>query len=459
MKNVAQGELAESWPLQARAARSDILLEVALTLLLIVTFFIGPLKMIGAGWLSYVLPDALGVLVLLIVFVGRAVRGQPLFAASPLTIPILFIAVLCFLQLANPAAPFIRSVMGLRTWLLYLAFYFVGFYGFRSLRQVVRLYGLLLTLGCLAALYGLYQWRAGPQVFANWSDQYGHYAKVMWSAGLFRAFSTFLLPNTFGSNMGFLMFVAFGVAASSILGRRARLAAAAAFVLMGAGMAASGTRAPLVELVAAGLIGLTVLPGIAARFRLAVTGLVLFSAVALFVLGVIGPEISRRFGSLFQPDQFFWKWFEPLVGGLGVAMRHPFGLGTAYTGGVPQMINNPVLRDLPTTTIDSGYGSAAAELGLLGFAAFGYLAVKVAFEGVRAWGRLRPGRLRDAMLAPALLCCNFPVLGLIGGVHASLPSSIYYWLLIGVLMKAPSLQRHLAEVPASANPTTPIQQS
>jgi hypothetical protein len=409
--------------------------------LLVVGFFIGPLKMVGAGWLGYALPDVLALIILMIVFADRAVKHLPLLVASPLTIPILLVAILCVLQLANPAAPFIRSVMGLRTWLLYLAFYFVGFYGLRSSKQVERLYALLLSLGCVTAIYGLYQWRSGPEAFANWSDQYGHYARVMWSAGMFRAFSTFLLPNTFGSNMGILMLVAFVVAASPLLQTRWRFAAGAAFVLMGAGLGASGTRAPLVMLLFAGVVGLTLLPGIPRRIRLGVIGITLSVTAMFFVLAVVGTAISPRFASLLQPDQFFWKWFEPLIFGLQIASAHPFGLGTGFTGGVPQFINNPVIRGLPTTTIDSGYGSAAAELGFLGFAVFVYLAVKVAVEGVRAWGRVHPGILRDLMLAPALMCCIYPILGLIGGTHAFLPESIYYWLLIGVLMKAPILQR------------------
>jgi len=262
----------------------------------------------------------------------------------------------------------------------------------------------------------------------------------MWSAGQFRAFSTFPLPNTFGSNMGFLMLIAFGVAASTVPRTRWRVAASAAFVLMGAGVAASGTRAPLVFLAFAGFVGLALLPGIPRRLRLGAIGVALSFAAVFLVIAVIGTAISSRFASILRPDQFFWKWFDPLTFGLQIASAHPFGLGTAATGGVPQFINNPVIRDLPTTTIDSGYGSAAAELGFLGLAAFVYLAVKVAVEGMRAWGRLRSGRLRDLMLAPALFCSVYPILGFIGGVHAFLPESIYYWLLVGLLMRAPTLR-------------------
>jgi hypothetical protein len=415
--------------------------EVLVAILLVVAFFIGPLKLIGAGWLGYLLPDALTILTLLLVFVERAMRRAPMFAASPLTIAILLIGFVSVLQLANPASPFVRSVLGLRTWALYLGFFFVGLHAFRSRRQVESLYALLLVLGCVTAAYGVIQWRAGPEAFASWSEEYGRYARTLWSAGLFRAFSTFVLPNVFGANMGLLMLIAYCVAASSSIPMVWRVAAGGAFALMGAGIAASGTRASVVELFIAGAIGFTLLPGRLRRLRLGVTGLVLSLAAVSLVLAAVGPGIGVRFVSILDPNEFFWKWFDPLIRGVRIALAHPFGMGLGYTGGVPRFLNSPGLSDLPTTVIDSGYGAAAAELGLVGLGVFVYFAVKVGLEGVRAWGRLVPGRLRDLMLAPALYAALYPIVAVLGGTHASLPSSIYYWLMIGTLIRVSVLQK------------------
>jgi hypothetical protein len=164
---------------------------------------------------------------------------------------------------------------------------------------------------------------------------------------------------------------------------------------------------------------------------------------AVFVAFVIGPGIGERFSTIFDPQAFFWKWFGPLTTGIKVALLHPFGMGLGYTAGVPQFIVNRAFDELPTTNIDSGYGSAAAELGLLGFGLFLYFAVQVGLSGFRAWRSLYPGLLRDLMLGPALIAITYPMISVIAQPQATLPSSIYLWLLIGMLMKAPLLQRQL----------------
>lgn len=418
--------------------------DLLIMLLLVVGFLLGPLKLLGASWLVYLSADGLALLVLLVVFGQRIANRKPLVAASPLSIPILLLALFCSLELANPNAPFIRSVLGLRSWLLFLGFYFVGLYTFRSIKQVERLYILLLSLGILTAAYGIYQWQAGPQAFASWSDYYGEYARLAWTARsgvVFRAFSTFVAAGTFGGNMALLMILAFSVAASPRIRGEWRVAGAAAFAAMGAGIAASGSRGPVVYLVLAAILGLVLIPGIRRRVTISFMAVAMGGVAVIVVVFLMGPVIGERFSTILDPEAFFWKWFGPLSYGVRIAQQHPFGMGMGYTAGVPQFISNPVIQELPTVNIDSGYGSAAAELGLLGLILFTYFAVRVGIDGFRAWKRLRASLLRDLMLGPALVAATYPIVAVIAPPQATLPSSIYFWLLIGMLMKAPSLQK------------------
>ena len=78
-----------------------------------------------------------------------------------------------------------------------------------------------------------------------------------------------------------------------------------------------------------------------------------------------------------------------------------------------------------------------------GLALFIYLAVKVGMEGFRTWKRLPASRMRDLLLAPALYATTYPIVSVIFQPQATLPNAIYFWLLIGMLMKAPALQRAL----------------
>lgn len=417
--------------------------ELLVMLLLSLGFFLGPLKLSGTSWVSYLSADGLALLILVIVFGTRVAARKPFFAATPLSLPLLLLGSFCILELVNPEAPFFRSVLGLRSWLLYLGFYFVGFYTFRSVRQLERLYILLIALGFVTAVYGVYQWRAGPDSFASWSDYYGQYARLTWSARsgvVFRAFSTFVLPNTFGSNMALVTLLAFSVTASSTVGVRWRLLAGAAILVMVIGIAASGSRGPVAQLLLAAAVGLPLIRGLWKKTKTTVLAAVLAGGAGALVVFVVGPVVSERFGTLLDPQTIFWKWFGPLSNGLRVGVAHPFGMGLGYTAGLPKFIPNPAFQDLGSMSVDSGYGSAAAELGLMGLGLFCYFALKVGVEGIRSWRRLPAGRLRDLLLGPALLAGTYPIFSIVSQPQAVLPSSIYSWLLIGILVKASSLE-------------------
>jgi hypothetical protein len=212
---------------------------------------------------------------------------------------------------------------------------------------------------------------------------------------------------------------------------------------MGAGIAASGSRGPVVHLLLAAAVLLVLIRGLRPRLTVAFKAIVMTGVAVVLVLFIIGPVVSERFSTIFDPQAFFWKWFGPLTYGLSVALQHPFGMGLGYTAGVPKFISNPAFQGLPSMNVDSGYGSAAAELGLLGLGLFAYFAFKVGFEGFQTWKDLRAGRLRDLLLGPALFAATYPIVSVIFQPQAALPSSIYFWLLIGMLMKAPALQREL----------------
>jgi hypothetical protein len=300
----------------------------------------------------------------------------------------------------------------------------------------------LLTLGLVTGLYGLFQWKAGPQAFGNWSEDYGRYAQLAWSTKtgvVFRAFSTFVAPGTFAGNMGLLALLAYSVLSSSSVAFRWRLTAGGAFAVMSAGIAASGSRGPVAHLLLAAVALLAIVPGVSSKVKLIIRVVVLSSVALLVVTLMVGPVVGERYSTIFDPDSFFWKWFGPLTGGLGVALRYPFGMGLGYTAGVPQFIHDRFFQDLPTTNIDSGYGAAAAELGLVGLLLFVYLAARVGFDGLRAWKALPPGRMKDLFLGPMLMAVTYPIVSVIFQPQAGLPSSIYFWLLMGMLISASTL--------------------
>ena len=187
---------------------------------------------------------------------------------------------------------------------------------------------------------------------------------------------------------------------------------------------------------ATGVASLVFVPSLQSKLKVGMTGAAITGAAVGVVGLVTGPIVSQRFSTIFDPQAFFWKWFGPLAGGLRIALEHPFGMGLGYTAGVPRFVGGGFFSDLPTVNIDSGYGSAAAELGLIGLLFFVYFAGRVGASGLSAWRRLPSGRLKDLLLGPALLAATYPIVSVIYQPQSVLPSSIYFWLLVGVLMKA-----------------------
>src|SRR5437870_13535543 len=105
---------------------AEKLAEFLVLALLGVGFFIAPMKMLGGGWFAYLLPDFLAAGILLIVLGSRSLSGRSLLPRSRLTGAIVLLTCYLLLEFANPESPVIRSVLGLRSWLLYMFLYFVG---------------------------------------------------------------------------------------------------------------------------------------------------------------------------------------------------------------------------------------------------------------------------------------------------------------------------------------------
>ena len=126
--------------------------------LLAAGFMAGWMKLYLASWLGYILPDALCVLLIVAVLARRQREGLPL-PYNGLTLSVLALTLFCLLELFHPDAPLIRSLAGLRSWLLYTWLMFVGYEMLQSTRQLHQtlVWTMLLAIG--AGAYGLYQWK------------------------------------------------------------------------------------------------------------------------------------------------------------------------------------------------------------------------------------------------------------------------------------------------------------
>src|SRR5207249_1502671 len=90
-------------------------------------------------------------------------------------------------------------------------------------------------------------------------------------------------------------------------------------------------------------------------------------------------------------------------------------------------------------------------LGFFGLAIFLLFLVQLARRPLQVWRQLPDGALKDLLLAPVTFSLVFALTSVITVISASLPFSIYMWLLLGMVFKAPYLptEEHRCEMPGA----------
>ncbi len=413
--------------------------QLPLLVLLVAGYLSGYVKLRYGSMLGYVVPEGLCLLLVGYAVFGRAGRSLPL-PRNAVTGTILALTAWCVLELLNPEAPLIRSLAGLRSWVLYLWLTFAGYEMLKDARQIRQVCIVMLVMSILTALYGIYQWRQGPVALVGHSDVLNDYARNMRFEDAsghrhFRAFSTYVLPSTYGTNMMIGLLVGFVLITARTCPRWLKGLAIVGSPLMAAGILTSGSRGPLVTLLVAAIVVLLLrrLRGAVPVLAVGIGGLSV--AVTLTTAAVIS-----RFASGFDPDLLVNKWMVPLQIGLKVGWEYPFGRGLGYTAGVPSLgAFREAARGFNQFNIDSGVGAAAAELGLFGMLLYLGLVAAVAVVPLRVWRRLPEGQMRDDLLVAVMLGLIFAFTCVIAVPHASLPWSVYLWVLLGMLFKAPQL--------------------
>lgn len=422
--------------------------EALIGVMLGVGFLIGPIKILYGGWGAYFIPDAIALLVVLRWAFGQGTAGKPLFGGLAVSTPFCVLLGYLLFEIVNPNAPLLRSAFGLRSWLLYTLMLFVGYAGYHGPRQVERLYRVLMVLGVATAVYGFYQWYAGPSAMAVLGGRYERYARVMGpdfrdyveGGPVFRAVSTFMSPNMFGINLCFVMLTLFGPLMARDTPRARRVWYAVAIVVMGAVIPVTGSRAPVAYLLGSFVIVLVLFR----KYR------VLRAVIPLTIVAVYGARVLTqgllvgRYASMWDPDTYLWKWLNPVLNGFTVAWSNPIGVGLGYAAGQPNFVDDPSLRELGAGTVDSGYGAVTTELGLGGLVIFTWFIVALAVAGYRSWRNLPAGRERELLLAPAIFATALPVWTLLASPHATIPASIYTWLFMGMLLRAGDLAQSRA---------------
>jgi O-antigen ligase len=369
-----------------------------------------PIPLLGSFWDELTLVNLLTLVAIHLIF-NRQQRTSRVSAG----IGLLMLAGLAYTVL--DLGDFGINIEGYRAMFQYMLVFFAGFYLVRNNDDTRLLLGVVVLLGTLLALHGIYQYITDAPMPARWVNA-GEALRT-------RAFSIINSPNALGSQMAFLTPIALGLAAAEKTWAK-KLMWFAAAGLMGLCLVFTFSRGAWLA-----FAGALAVIGIIYDRRLLIAGIIAMVLVAVFV-----PSVSARFTALFTPEYFeksagsgrIKRWFDAYD---QMRTEPLFGVGLGHYGGA---VAN---RHFSSVSVDNYYMKTLAETGLLGLSLFLWLIYTVLRQGYQAWQTLTDPRWR------------YVAAGLFGGLLAivlhngvenifEIPYlNTYFWLAMGLLAAMP----------------------
>ena len=419
--------------------RADSFVHVALMGSIVASTFQGYLKDRIGGPLPYALADAFFMTAAALWFGSLVIRHEPLRGPGAVPIRLLAIALVPTIYLLYPGAPLLIELAGLRSWVEFPVGCLIALTIIRSPGQARAYVGLILVLCLITGLYGIQQFRSGPEAALNIGNlaQARHGSTTFYfipGSGRtgFRAFSTFTFPAPFGMMMVFGILLAMGIVAARTQRKGARITAGLLVPVMFLAMTVSGTRAALLILIG----GLGIL---AFLRRLSVVQIMVVPLLGLvFHLAsvITSGGAFERFQTLLLEEGLFWRYVAAPITIAGRAlMEHPFGLGLGRSGvGVPFQMYLAQPKGFFVGS-DGDVGRAAVEMGIVGLVLLGVIIIGLLPYTRRAATELVGTESEDLALGivPLLIATGLGVM--IGSPFASAPHGIMWWVLLGAVIK------------------------
>jgi O-antigen ligase len=401
---------------------------------------------------------------------------------KPLIILVLYGGMLIFLDLPY----FAIGIEGFRASFQYIFAFFAAFFLLRNRVHMLTMLYIMVGIGLLMGLHGVYQYIAGVPMPGNWLDA-GENVRT-------RAFSIVGSPNVLGSYMAFSTFLAVGLSLwhlqlSQLLNKtklfstfsfdnsdnispyhtnsskldtigtsklakifsnnKVQLLLCLFFLGAAAVMALclllTFSRGALLAFGASmALVAVIISLMYDRRMLFAVVGLAIIGVGAVYVLA---PTVVERLVYVFSPEYFekssqggrITRWLNAFD-----RMRHEpfFGAGLGQYGGAVGA------RHFGTIYVDNYYAKTWAEMGLVGISLFLWLVGALLKNGYQAWKNVWDSEFR------------FIAAGLFGGLLAVILHNgvenifevpfmnVLFWLTAGILLSLPlqkQLQKQLPE--------------
>ena len=435
--------LADRW---TDIFRRDALVHLGIMGSIVAGTFQGYLKDRIPGLVPYAVAELLFVAAFVAWFGTLVIRHLPV--RGPGIVPgVVLIAILVpTLFLLHPGSPLVLKVAGLRAWAEFPIACLMALSVIKSRGQARAYVGLILLLCVITAIYGIVQYRTGPDIALGGElARVRHGPTVFYTVAAgrseFRAFSTFTFPAPFAGMMVFGILLAAAVALSAVRPAAHRLIATLLIPLFFVGMTVSGTRAALI------ILGLGLL--IVGRYRgLSLRQLLLVPVMVLAFYGatmLTAGTIVARWRSVLLDEGLLWTYvYAPITIAVRALEQAPFGLGLGRSGvGVPYTI----MRSYPRGYIvgsDGDIGRAAVEMGVFGLALLALILVALLPYAARAVRHLVGTEAEDLALGMGALVLANGILILIGSPLSSAPHATIWWFMLGTLLRLTTVEHQAA---------------
>ena len=381
--------------------------------------------------LGYVAKDAALVLSYLILLGnndGRGFGSLQRFSGAL----VFFGGVQAFYLLLPNELPLMAKLVGLKMRLLYVPAMFVAYRFVRAPEDWNRLSLVLVLSAVPVSLFGLYLYAGGPAALRAIGGSYA--AVVTTTTGVWRVPGTFNSPGQFGLYLTFNALLAVGLLLTPGLTRRWAMVIWTCLALITIAMLASGSRSPLILMLAcAG----------AAMLALGRVGRIVSMAIGVYIMfaigfATLGAGVEERVGSIASMEhvaRFNRTYFGQLF--ISKMMETPMGLGL----GVATIGARHFTEFGQVILVESYFGLIAIETGVIGLLAILTLSAAVVLYLARARLLMKTGQAAAVWHTLAAFVVTVIMLGPVSTPLDSAPGNLYFWLTLGALARLYDLER------------------
>lgn len=414
---------------------------------IIIGFFHGWLKNEIRHWIITFVFD-IPMLLALAVTIAKLPRMEPWFPDCRISKSLSGFMAICVLYLVLPlGVPLLIGLSALRAWLFAPIMFLLGYHITRSIRQIEAYFWLLILLGAITAVYGMFQtpeeikrrMETDPEFAQRFFNTF--YGNAKGEAKL-RVFSTFVSAAAFGGVMSYTIMFAvsrFSVAGNSWTERIILLLLAAP---MAYGIILSGSRTSLM-MMASGLV-------FTSWYRRNL--LTYLVAPAMIIIGFTfgqektGGDSMDRFLTLLDPSVIWGRMYIVISPTMEALLSYPLGGGLGRSGnGIPFVLVK-MFAGFDFRSVDGEAGRLIVDLGIVGLIIYAHLLIAGASDAIRNMSKLRDTPLSvvgvpaGAMFLIAL-CTVFT-----GSPFLAIPAGPLFWLFLGALERLTQEYRKIEAV-------------